>query len=167
MPTDAGAFGVGALAAALLASACQQESRWVYVPVVPPEVELAVQPSASSAAVGEAVLLHGQRRYRGTWKQVEKASISPEQCWLARPPPEREPEVADNLHWQAVPGSGARFNTGLRSDRAREVVFSEPGTYVLHATSAVWCGPAGGVQAKPFSITIQRAPPKTALKGHP
>jgi hypothetical protein len=144
------------VATALLVSACQQEPRSVYVPQVPPEVQVSVH-ATITAKVGESVLLHGQRSYRGAWTQVDRASLSPEHCWVTSPPPEHEPEVADNLHWEVTPFSTARFNIGLRPDRAREVVFSQPGTYVLQATSAVWCGPAKGVRSNSITITVHAA----------
>jgi hypothetical protein len=137
--------------------ACQDEPRMVYVPVSPPEVELRVSVSSTVVTVGAPVVLYAERYYRGEWQQVEKASLSKEQCWLGRPPPEREAEVADNLHWQSSPTQSARFNTVYRPDRTREVVFSQAGSHVLRASSVVYCGSGQDVEAKPITITV-RAP---------
>ena len=134
------------------ASACQDEPRLVYVPVSPPQVELLVSASATEVAVDVPVVLRAERRYRGAWQQVERASLRDGQCWLGRPPPEREPEVADNLHWQASPDGSARFNVAYRSDRTREVVFSKPGSFILRATSAVYCG--DDATARPIAINV-------------
>ena len=134
------------------ASACQDEPRLVYVPVSPPQVELLTSASASEVAVGAPIVLRAERRYRGEWKQVERASLPQAQCWLGRPPPEYEAEVSDNLHWRASPESAARFNVIYREDRTREVVFSQAGTFILRASSVVYCGE--DVDAKPISIKV-------------
>jgi len=138
--------------AVLGAAACQDQPRLVYVPVTPPQVELLVSASAAEVAVGTPIVLRAERRYRGEWKQVERASLSDGQCWLGRPPPEREPEVADNLHWRASPDGPARFNVVYREDRTREVIFSAAGSFVLQASSTVYCGEK--VDAKPISVKV-------------
>jgi hypothetical protein len=134
------------------AAACQDEPRLVYVPVSPPQVELLVSASATEVAANVPVVLRAERRYRGEWRQVERASLRDGQCWLGRPPPEREPEVADNLRWLASPDGSARFNVVYRTDRTREVVFEKPGSYVLQATSVVYCG--DDVTARPMTISV-------------
>ena len=134
------------------AAACQDEPRIVYVPATPPAVELMLGASAIEVAVGKPVVLHAERRYRGEWKQVERSSLGAGQCWLGRPPPDREPEVADNLHWRVSPEGAARFNVEYRNDRTRQVVFAEPGTFTLRATSVVYCG--DDVGAGPLVIKV-------------
>ena len=138
----------------LAASGCQDDPQVVYVPAAPPRVELLVSASATEVAIGAPVVLRAERRYRGEWKQVERASLRDGQCWLGRPPPEREPEVADNLRWQASPDGPARFNVVYRQDRTREVTFSEPGTFILRASSTVYCG--DDVDARPITIKVTR-----------
>lgn len=142
---------------ALLLCACSGDSDLVYVPVAPPQVELSVSASSVEVAVGDVVVLRAQRRYRAEWKQVSRRSLAQDQCWLPRPPPDVEPEVADNLTWQASEPAAARFNTSPRPDRAREVVFSEPGEYVLRSRSVVWCGPPAGVRASDLVIRVRPA----------
>lgn len=132
---------------------CQDEPRFVYVPASPPVVELLVSASATEVAVGAPIVLRAERRYRGEWRQVERASLRDGQCWLGRPPPEREPEVADNLHWQASPEGAAHFNVVYRQDRTREVTFSQAGTFLLHSTSVVYCGDK--VDARPITIVVK------------
>lgn len=127
----------------------------VYVPASSVEVELFVRASATEVTVGVPVVLHAERRYRAQWKQVERTSLRDGQCWVGRPPPDREPEVADNLEWQASPKESARFNTVYRQDRTREVVFAKAGTYVLSGLSVVYCGDS--VRAKPITITVRNA----------
>jgi hypothetical protein len=101
------------------------------------------------------VVLHAERYYRAQWEQVERTSLRDRECYVGRPPPDREPEVADNLEWQSSPNEPASFNTVYRQDRTREVVFAKPGTYVLNAISAVYCGES--VRAKPITITVRSA----------
>lgn len=137
-------------------SACDNEPELVYVPVAVPEVELSVRASVAEVAVGEPVVLHAQRRYKAHWRQVRRSSLPPEQCWVAQPPPEREAEVADNLSWKVSVPSAARFNTDLRRDRTREVVFSQAGAFVLQATSAVWCGVPTGTQGNALAIMVRQ-----------
>ena len=67
-----------------------------------------------------------------------------------------EPEVADNLRWLASPDGSARFNVEYRQDRTREVTFSRPGTFVLRATSVVYCG--DDVAARPIAIKVVARP---------
>lgn len=141
-------------------SACQPEPRFVYVPVLPPEVTLFARASDIEATAGTALVLYAERQYRGQWKRVERKALPDGQCWVVRPPPERESEVADNLHWQVTPQESVHFNTGMRSNHTREVTFERAGTYVLSATTAVWCGPVGGVTAAPITINVHEATPK-------
>ena len=102
-------------------------------------------------------MLHAERYYRAEWQPVERASLSEGQCWVGRPPPQREAEVADNLEWQSSPEEPARFNVVYREDRTREVVFSKAGTYVLTATSVVYCASPDRVRGKPVTITVRDA----------
>ena len=140
--------------ALLLAAGCQAEPPFVYVPVAPPQVDVSVSVSLTNVTVGQPVVLFAQRQSRGEWKRVARDSLAKEQCWVARPPPDREAAVADNLHWQVSPSGVANFNLGMRPDRSREVVFSKAGTYVLHASSAIWCGAPEGARANPVTITV-------------
>jgi hypothetical protein len=139
----------------ILASACQQAPELVYVPESPPEVTLIITASTRDIAVGQPVVLHAERSYRARWKQVERTSLGEGQCWVGSPPPAREAEVADNVHWQATPRQGARFNTAIRADHTRDVIFDRPGHYVLQATSAIWCGDPKGAGASPIAITVR------------
>ena len=141
------------LPGALFCAACEKEPRLVYVPASPVEVELLVSASATEVTVGAPVVLHAERYYRGRWKEVERTSLPDGQCWMGRPPPDREAEVADNLDWKSSPSDPVRFNVVYRQDRTREVVFSQPGRYVLNATSVVYCGSPVG--AKPITISVR------------
>jgi hypothetical protein len=136
----------------LVASGCQDDSQFVYVPASPPKVELLVSASATEVTVGAPVVLRAERRYEGEWQRVERASLRDGQCWIGRPPPEREREVADNLRWQASPDGSARFNVVYREDRTREVTFSQTGSFALRATSVVYCG--DDVTARPITIKV-------------
>ncbi len=96
------------------------------------------------AEVGEPIVLSAQRR-SGPWRAVRASEVPEGTCSLASPPLELEAEVADNITWSVIPEGLATFNTGIREDRTRVVVFEEPGSYRLTAESASWCGePFGG-----------------------
>ena len=142
------------LSVAITLAACQDEPRLVYVPSTEPEVELLVRASAIEVAVGEPVILYAERTSRGEWKEVEKSSLHSDQCRMGRPPPDREPEVSDNLRWEALPAEHARFNTVYRKDRTREVVFSKEGTFTLESSTEIWCRP-GKAKGKPIRILVR------------
>ena len=144
-------------ALASLLAACEGEPRLVYVPASEPQVELLVSASATAVSVGEPVILRAERSSRGQWKQVERRSLADGQCWLGRPPPEREPEVSDNVHWRAFPAEHARFNTLYREDRTREVVFLAPGAFTLESSTDIWCRP-GKASGKPIRIAVRAKP---------
>ncbi|MDP2241762.1 MAG: hypothetical protein Q8K18_16610 [Burkholderiales bacterium] len=146
--------GTFLLCVAAMLVACQGEPRWVYVPATEPEVELLVRASATEVSVGEPVVLHAERRSRGEWKQVEKSSLTSEQCWLGRPPPAQEKEVSDNVRWEALPAGRARFNTVYRDDHTREVVFLEAGTFTLESSTEVWCRP-DKARGQPIKILVR------------
>ena len=141
----------------LALSGCPSEPKEVYVPRTEPTVELIVRASAVKVSVGEPVVLYAERWNHGTWELVERRSLSTEQCWIRRPPERHEPEVADNIHWQPTPAEGARFNTDLRADRTREVIFHSPGTYTLQPSSAIWCNREKIAHGQPIKIVVQQA----------
>jgi hypothetical protein len=76
---------------------------------------------------------------------------------MGRPPPAHEPEVADNLRWEAAPAGQAKFNLEYRPDHTREVVFSEAGMFTLESSSAVWCRPGKTVRGAPITIKVRRS----------
>jgi hypothetical protein len=143
------------LAAIGLAAACESAPTRVYVPDGPSEVTLIIGASTRDVAVGQPVVLHAERFSRGRWTQVDRATLADGQCWMAQPPPARELEVADNVHWRVTPQVPARFNTAFRSDHTREVTFSRAGTYTVEASTAVWCGAAAGARAAPIMIQVR------------
>ena len=134
--------------------ACDTDPRVVFVPITEPQVELYVRASSVEVSVDEPVVLYAERWNRGEWKLVERKKLTHEQCWLRRPPPIQEKEVADNLRWEAFPSKGARFNTTFRADHTREVVFREPGTYILESSSQIWCVPDLVVKGKPIETVV-------------
>jgi hypothetical protein len=120
-------------------SACDVDPREVYVPLTEPEVELVVRTSATEVSIGEPVVLYAERWSRGEWKLVEKKDLAKEQCWLRHPPENHEKEISDRLRWEAFPSKGVRFNTNFRADHTREVIFDEPGTFILDSSFKIWC----------------------------
>jgi len=141
--------------------ACDNDPREVYVPLTEPEVELLVSASSVETSVGEPVVLYAERWQRGEWKLVKKRDLTNEDCWMRRPPANHTSEVSDNLRWVALPSSGARFNTNLRSDHTREVVFEKPGTYILESSSKIWCRPEQVAKGKPIRILVSNGNGRT------
>lgn len=145
-------FVVVPLVGAMLAG-CDAEPVTVYVPAEPLHVTVRISVSGTKAVVGEELTLHAERLYAGAWKEVKRSSLPEDACWMRRPPPEKEDEVADNIRWIAEPEGSAKFNLGLRPDHTRTVVFAAPGTYRIRASSAVWCGPS--VAAVPEALVVE------------
>ncbi len=143
------------LVALLGLSACDQAPREVYVPESEPQVELAVRASGLEVSVGEPVVLHAERWNRGEWRLVERSELDSGQCWLKHPPESHEEEVADNLRWEATPSAGVRFNKTPRSDHSRSVVFEQPGRFVLHSSSRIWCRPGQEAEGRPITIVVR------------
>jgi hypothetical protein len=89
--------------------------------------------------VNEPLTLHA-RRTSGPWAAIPRAELQDEPCWQGSPPPQVEPEVADNVRWLVKPDTAAaRFNIRYRTDHSREVRFSRPGVYSVTAQSNVSC----------------------------
>lgn len=143
------------LASMLGLPSCETGPREVFVPLTEPAVELVVRASASEVLVGEPVVLYAERRNWGEWKLVEKKQMAREQCWLRHPPPNQEKEVSDNLRWDALPSKSARFNTTFRGDHTREVIFGEPGTFILESSSKIPCRPENEAKGKPIKIVVR------------
>jgi len=77
------------------------------------------------------VALSAQRR-SGPWQRVRRGAAPPGFVPFERPPPEYEPEVADNLFWMTDP-PGARFDLPSGTDHKRRVRFEKPGAYQVWA----------------------------------
>lgn len=141
-----------ALAVGLAGSGCESTPEVVYVPETAPEVSLTISAEATEVEAGRPLVLHATRSTRGRWRQVHRADLPPDACWMAEPPPAEEAEVAANLQWRATPPA-ATFNVDLRQDHTRAVTFAGAGAVVLEATSAVWCG--APVTAAPLTIVVR------------
>lgn len=131
----------GSLSACLLLVACSGEPALVFVPGAGFRESLEISTGLGTSPVirvGEPLILHA-RRSSGPWVATRSADVQKRQCRLASPPPEVEPEVADNIRWQVDPDSGAVFNVQYREDRTREVRFTRPGAYNLTAHSSISC----------------------------
>ena len=76
---------------------------------------------------------------------------------MRTPPSDHEEEVSDNLRWIARPSKGARFNVKPRADHTREVIFEEPGIFVLESSSKVWCRPEQEAKGKPIRILVRNS----------
>src|SRR5664279_2615311 len=75
--------------------ACSEEPEFVYVLEAQQTVSLIASASSARVFAGEPIVLHVQRRTSGVWKRIPMKSRAPDQCWMRRPPPESENEVAD------------------------------------------------------------------------
>lgn len=74
-------------------------------------------------------------REMGPWRAVPRDSANLEACWWGGPPPEREPEVAANVHWHVQPSDSVLFNIPMPPDSTRTIRFARPGVYRLWAES--------------------------------
>ncbi len=137
-----------------LVSGCSKEPEFVYVVEAPQAVSLAASASSTSVSAEESVVLFVQRRTSGVWKQIPNKSRTPDQCWMQRPPPEFENEVADNVRWTVQPEGVARFNTDFRANHTRQVTFSQAGVFTLTPSTAVWCEAGRSVAAQPVRIEV-------------
>lgn len=123
----------------VLSCGCGKQSPLVYVLESPQAMTLTPSASTSSVQQGETVVLHLERRTSGTWKQIPRDDLQPGQCWLYRPPPQREEEVADNVEWEVKPQNAVRFNTEFRMDHTRIATMMRKGSIELTPRSAVTC----------------------------
>jgi hypothetical protein len=114
-----------ALLLALAVCACAEEPEFVYVPAE--NYAISLQVSAPAQARAEA-----------------PAGFVP----FGRPPPQSEPEVADNVRWFTDPG-GATFDQPPHEGHRRKVRFDAPGTY------RVWAHNAYPTEAKSNVVTVQ------------
>lgn len=127
------------LAMIAFASGCEQQSPMVYVLESPQEVKLTASASSTAVKQGETVVLRVERRAVGKWKQIPRDQLTPGQCWLYTPPPELEPEVADNVQWEVVPDNAVEFDTTFRMDHTRRAVMKTTGRIRLTPLSPVRC----------------------------
>ena len=109
-------------------------------PAFSESINLATEQGLRATVVaGESLILHASRR-SGPWVAVGLETLPEGACWLARVPRDPEFEVADNIRWVVDPSESAKFNLGVRSNRTREVRFSELGLYSITGVSSSWCG---------------------------
>jgi hypothetical protein len=137
-----------------LASGCEQRAPMVYVLEGPQDVTLTASASESKVRPGESVVLRVERRTVGQWKQIPRDRLRPGQCWQYRPPPELEPEVADNVEWQTEPKNAVSFNTEFRMDHKRIATMRIQGTIKLIPISAVPCEPDRVVEGTPLEVEV-------------
>src|SRR5262245_39150473 len=147
-------FLLSSAAALAFATGCEQRAPLVYVVEAPQDLTLSASASTSSVQVGEQVVLQVERRNRGRWKQIPRDQLRPGQCWQYRPPPEHEPEVADNVEWQVEPRHAVVFNSEFRMDHRKIVTPRIQGTIKLTPISAVPCEPDRVVQGTPIEIEV-------------
>ncbi len=136
------------------ASGCKQRAPMVYVLESPQEVTLTTSVTPTKVQRGETVLLHAERRATGKWKQIPRDQLTSGQCWLYRPPPELESEVADSVEWEVIPDRGVQFDPTFRMDHTRRALMVVPGTYKLTAYSAVTCEKDRVVQGPTIDIEV-------------
>jgi hypothetical protein len=132
---------------------CEQKPKLVYVPVGPQTVTLVSSASTTRVQQGSTVVLSVQRQLSGNWQQVPLSEVRG-QCWLHRPPPSSEPEVADNVQWAVDPENSVTFNTEYRFDHTRIATMNMKGTVTLTPASTVACEPDRLVQGSPILIEV-------------
>jgi hypothetical protein len=149
----------GVLAGALvgvmgLLAACEQQQPLVFVLESPQELTLTASASALRVPQGDSIELRVQRRTSGKWRQVRLDEVRPGQCWVYRPPPESEAEVADSVHWKVVPENAVRFTAEVRMDNVRKARMIGKGTITLIPRSAVTCEPDRVVEGPSIQIEV-------------
>lgn len=137
----------------LLVAGCEQKAKLVYVPEGPQTVTLIPSASAHSVQQGGTVVLSVERHIDGKWKQVPLNEVRG-QCWLHRPPPASEPQVADNVQWAADPENSVTFNTEYRFDHTRIATMNLKGKITLTPATTVPCEPDRLVQGPPIHIEV-------------
>jgi hypothetical protein len=137
----------------LAVAGCEQKPKLVYVPDGPQTVSLVSSASASSVKQGDTVVLSVERQRSSNWKQVPLNEVRG-QCWLHRPPPASEPEVADDVQWAVDPENSVTFNTEYRFDHTRIATMNLKGTVTLTPASTVPCEPDRLVQGPPIRIEV-------------
>ena len=125
----------------------------MYVLEAPQKVELAASASSSRINAGDTAVLHVQRWTAGVWKRIRMRELSPGRCWMRRPPPKFEAEVADNVNWQVAPTTSARFSA-FRPDHTRLVLLPDTGVFTLTASTSVWCEPGRSVAEQSLKIQV-------------
>ncbi len=144
------------LCAALLLSGiagCEQKAKLVYVPEGPQTVTLISSASASTVQQGGTVVISVERHTGGKWKQVPLHEARG-QCWLHRPPPQSEPQVADDVGWAIEPENSVTFNTEYRFDHTRIATMRVKGKVTLTPVSEVPCEPDRAVEGPPIEIEV-------------
>jgi len=135
-----------------LCAACDQQKPLVYVLEGPQTVELTATASAVVVPRGDKVELHVQRRTSGQWRQVRLDEVSTGQCWLYRPPPESEAEVAGEVRWKVSPENAVKFDPTVRLDKVRTARMATQGKITLTPVSTVPCEPNRTVEGPPILI---------------
>lgn len=133
---------------------CEQKAKLVYVPEGPQTLTLVSSASANSVQQGETVVLSVERQLSGNWKQVPLPEVRG-QCWLHRPPPASEPQVADDVQWAVDPENSVTFNTEYRFDHTRIATMNLKGTITLIPASTVPCEPDRLVQGPAIQIEVR------------
>ena len=123
----------------MLLTSCEQRAPQVYVLESPQSITLTASASPTSVQQGGTVVLRVARRTSGKWKQVSRDELKAGQCWVYRPPPESEDEVAHDVQWAVVPENAVRFNTDYQMDRTRGATMMVKGTIELTPVSTVKC----------------------------
>ncbi|MFO7305395.1 MAG: hypothetical protein C0P74_007755 [Gammaproteobacteria bacterium] len=137
----------------LALAACESKPKLVYVLEGSQSVTLIPSVSSDSVAEGESVVLSVERRTSGNWKQVPLNEVRG-RCWVYRPPPEVEPQVADTLRWIVEPEGAVWFPPEHRLDRTRVATMLVKGTVTLTPVSTVTCEEGRLVEGPPITIEV-------------
>lgn len=137
-----------------MTAGCERQPAMVYVLESPQMVTLTASASTSKVQQGATVLLHVERHVSGKWKQIPRDRLKAGQCWEYQPPPQREAEVADTVHWEVVPENGVRFAAEYRTDHSRSAIMIVKGTIQLTPLTAVRCEPDRVVAGPPIRIEV-------------
>ena len=137
-----------------VAAGCSSEPEFVYILEAPQTVELTASASSNRVRAGESLVLHVERKTKGLWKRIPMSERAPDQCWMERPPPEFEAEVADNVRWDVTPPGSVRFNIDIREDHTRLVFMDSVGQFTLTPSTALWCEPGRAVTGQSLRVEV-------------
>jgi hypothetical protein len=80
-------------------------------------------------------------RKTGPWKKIRHSDLPDGQCWIVRPPPEKEDNVTNNVTWLSDPKTSVEYSIPQNPfTEPRKVKFKAAGRYRLKAFSSSWCG---------------------------
>ncbi len=134
---------------------CGQKAPGVYVLDSPQTITLTATASPTSVKRGESVVLRVTRQTTAQWKQIPRDALQPGQCWVYRPPPSAEAEVASDVQWRVDPENAVEFDRQYRMDHTRAATMRARGRIELTPVSRAACEPDRLIEGAPIQIDVR------------